>query len=180
MHRERAAQTSIHFIASPGSLREGPAVRGHEEVVDADGCALLMPAELGRDSCITQLKAQGPSRTCNESKEDEGPSVRGHEEVVDADGCARITPRAREHSSSVQKAHVVRAAPEGLDDLAWPLVRPGSAHHPHAARPRPVAGCEQAPGFVEPARPDHLVITMIEWIRTSRLSIKNSGVGCRV
>ena len=23
------------------------------------------------DSCITQLKAQGPSRTCNESKEDE-------------------------------------------------------------------------------------------------------------
>jgi len=24
-----------------------------------------------RDSCITQLKAQGPSRTCNESKEEE-------------------------------------------------------------------------------------------------------------
>ena len=24
------------------------------------------------DSCITQLKAQGPSRTCNESKEEEG------------------------------------------------------------------------------------------------------------
>ena len=23
------------------------------------------------DSCITQLKAQGPSRTCNESKEEE-------------------------------------------------------------------------------------------------------------
>jgi len=23
------------------------------------------------DSCITQLKAQGPSRTCNESEEDE-------------------------------------------------------------------------------------------------------------
>jgi len=27
------------------------------------------------DSCITQLKAQGPSRTCNESKEEEGVSV---------------------------------------------------------------------------------------------------------
>ena len=26
---------------------------------------------LGFDSCITQLEAQGPSRTCNESKEDE-------------------------------------------------------------------------------------------------------------
>jgi len=24
-----------------------------------------------KDSCITQLKAQGPSRTCNESKEEE-------------------------------------------------------------------------------------------------------------
>ena len=29
------------------------------------------------DSCITQLKAQGPSRTCNESKEEE-EKVRGH------------------------------------------------------------------------------------------------------
>jgi len=27
------------------------------------------------DSCITQLKAQGPSRTCNESKEDEEEST---------------------------------------------------------------------------------------------------------
>ena len=28
------------------------------------------------DSCITQLKAQGPSRTCNESKEEEEEGVR--------------------------------------------------------------------------------------------------------
>jgi len=28
------------------------------------------------DSCITQLKAQGPARTCNESKEEEGGSQR--------------------------------------------------------------------------------------------------------
>ena len=27
------------------------------------------------DSCITQLKAQGPSRTCNESKEEEEESM---------------------------------------------------------------------------------------------------------
>ena len=29
------------------------------------------------DSCITQLKAQGPSRTCNESKEEEEADHRG-------------------------------------------------------------------------------------------------------
>ena len=29
------------------------------------------------DSCITQLKAQGPSRTCNESKEEEEEEVQG-------------------------------------------------------------------------------------------------------
>ena len=28
--------------------------------------------------CITQLKAQGPSRTCNESKEEEKLTWRGH------------------------------------------------------------------------------------------------------
>jgi len=28
------------------------------------------------ESCITQLKAQGPSRTCNESKEEEGEEFR--------------------------------------------------------------------------------------------------------
>jgi len=28
------------------------------------------------DSCITQLKAQGPSRTCNESKEEEKKGLR--------------------------------------------------------------------------------------------------------
>jgi len=42
------------------------------------------------DSCITQLKAQGPSRTCNESKEEEGWGVqesgrdaRAHVRLVD-------------------------------------------------------------------------------------------------
>ena len=32
------------------------------------------------DSCITQLKAQGPCRTCNASKEEDGVR-RGEEEV---------------------------------------------------------------------------------------------------
>ena len=30
------------------------------------------------DSCITQLKAQVPSRTCNESKEEEKKALQGH------------------------------------------------------------------------------------------------------
>jgi len=44
---------------------------GVEELVQT----LSTPASSLRlvDSCITQLKAQGPSRTCNESKEEEEP-----------------------------------------------------------------------------------------------------------
>ena len=33
------------------------------------------------DSCITQLKAQGPSRTCNESKEETRKQVEAQEEA---------------------------------------------------------------------------------------------------
>jgi len=33
------------------------------------------------DSCITQLKAQGPSRTCNENTEEEEVAVLGQEPV---------------------------------------------------------------------------------------------------
>ena len=41
-----------------------------------------------KDSCITQLKAQGPSRTCNESKEEEEEDlgVRGLQERIGLDG----------------------------------------------------------------------------------------------
>jgi len=59
------------------------------------------------DSCITQLKAQGPSGTCNESK---------------AEGGKRVPRSSNSHG----------------------------------------------------ARPVRLIITMMQWIRTSRLSIKNS------
>jgi len=34
------------------------------------------------DSCITQIKAQGPSRTCNESKEEEKKKSECHVENV--------------------------------------------------------------------------------------------------
>ena len=37
------------------------------------------------DSCITQLKAQGPSRTCNESKEEEEGSPGTPDDVIKED-----------------------------------------------------------------------------------------------
>ena len=51
-----------------------PAVLVH--VAIASQLCVLSAVEAGLylrliDSCITQLKAQGPSRTCNESKEEE-------------------------------------------------------------------------------------------------------------
>jgi len=45
-------------------------------VAEAGSCLRLI------DSCITQLKAQGPSRTCNESKEEEKSSRDLDEDVV--------------------------------------------------------------------------------------------------
>ena len=50
------------------------------------------------DSCITQFKAQGPSRTCTESKE---------EKLQDAHGVARgrITSKLRDSPASPTPAH---------------------------------------------------------------------------
>jgi len=49
---------------------------GEGDHVPIGPCGAPCRAEAGSylrliDSCITQLKAQGPSRTCNESKEEE-------------------------------------------------------------------------------------------------------------
>ena len=97
-------------------------------------------------SCITQLKAQGPSRTCNESKEEE--------EAVVVD---RIGFRCREFG------FMVRGLRFTLRDLnvraeSWKVdIR------------LPGKGNSNSHG----ARPVHLIITMIKWFRSSRLSIKN-------
>jgi len=40
-------------------------------IPDSAGTSLPMPRISGSHSCITQLQAQGPSRTCDESKEEE-------------------------------------------------------------------------------------------------------------
>jgi len=47
------------------------------------------------DSCITQLKAQGPSRTCNESKEEEDIND-------DGDAASRGASRGRASEESNQ------------------------------------------------------------------------------
>ena len=48
------------------------------------------------DSCITHLEAQGPSRTCNESKEEEEKHHRGGEQPasVAVGTCFRINKQA--------------------------------------------------------------------------------------
>ena len=50
------------------------------------------------DSCITQLKAQGPSRTCNEIKEEEEEGTWVLESGEDVDGAVdedRVRSRIR-------------------------------------------------------------------------------------
>jgi len=42
-------------------------------LISRDSCRVMYRVyRVTLDSCITQLKAQGPSRTCNENKEEEG------------------------------------------------------------------------------------------------------------
>ena len=58
------------------------------------------------DFCITQLKAQGPSRTCNESTE-EGESLTGG-----------VEPFLRENLSGVQRGLEMKELPRfGMEDL---------------------------------------------------------------
>ena len=57
-------------------MSEVPASRSAPSSFEPSSCGTEAGSYLRRiDSCITQLKAQGPSRTCNESKaEEEEPS----------------------------------------------------------------------------------------------------------
>ena len=63
-------------------------------VPDCPSCVIIDTCATGSylrliDSCITQLKVEGPSRTCNESKEEEGEdSVHDCPSCVVIDTCA--------------------------------------------------------------------------------------------
>jgi len=94
------------------------------------------------DSWITQLKAQGPSRTCNASKE--------NWKHVHADNTAALRGSPGPSCPSLSLC------------CSPPLLRLGGV-------------TQSVPALTGGgARPVHLIITMIKWIRTSRLSTKNS------
>ena len=63
-------------LIRPTSLSLLPGLAGYFQRDLRGGSFAMSGSEAGsylrlRDSCITQLTAQGPSRTCNESKEEE-------------------------------------------------------------------------------------------------------------
>ena len=67
------------------------------------------------DSCITQLKAQGPSRTCNESKEEE-------EQVSDGGEGASERRRKREGEREGEDKHgALRSQPSPPNSDDGPL-----------------------------------------------------------
>ena len=89
MHQKSTCLHTINFRAKFGhvtlNMHLGVALVEHALRLDLlrtpRGCR-LSPVEPGAssylrliDSCITQLKAQGPSRTCTESKEEEEEEV---------------------------------------------------------------------------------------------------------
>ena len=61
---EARNMTTVRLV-TPRALRVRGRLRSLAEAVASGSYLRLI------DSCITQLKAQGPSRTCNESKEEE-------------------------------------------------------------------------------------------------------------
>jgi len=86
------------------------------------------------DSCITQLKAQGPSRTCNESKEEEegylaweenesAAVLEGHE-LEDGEGDEEQNIRREEHRLVLRDA-LPQAAREEHDVHHYAQARPG-------------------------------------------------------
>jgi len=63
--------SKVNLLLSKVNIK-GPNGGTHAAPTMLPGCgALPVPYLRLTDSCITQLKAQGPSRTCNESKEEE-------------------------------------------------------------------------------------------------------------
>ena len=57
------------------------------------------------DSCMTQLKAQGPSRTCNESKEEE-EKIYPTRVAASASASAAVNPVATNGTCKESRLHV--------------------------------------------------------------------------
>ena len=95
-------------------------------------------------SCITQLKAQGPSRTCDESKEEETKKFR----VVAGAPCGEPAPNVRfcfrVQGCSSQAYFEVRGTPRGLPASSLGMQPCVSSHTGHPTRgciPRPARVC---------------------------------------
>ena len=89
------------------------------------------------DSCITQRKAQGPSRTCNESKEEEEEvwvcrEVRDRLAAEGPHARLRAAPPARFRVSGLRRLVYRLGFQSGSDCLA--------AEGPHARLSRPAPG----------------------------------------
>ena len=150
------------------------------------------------DSCITQLKAQEPSRTCNESKEEDEEAFirtvsrspcrlrakRGHLERVQ-----QRSPGSQSHNLTLTVLYMPCSLDSGSPDGSGApdqstartyqaIFSTGRNQNGHLVFPSeravdvrlPRGGNSNSHG----ARPVHLIITMIKWIRTSRLTTKNS------
>ena len=151
------------------------------------------------DSCITQLKAQGPCRTCNESKEEEegrwgrwecccGGFMdelcwKWSEERVGWQVCT-LTGHAgwvRSVAFSPDGKRIVSGSADNLVKI-WNVktgAEVSSFVREHCGGWGDFRKVDvRLPGMGDSnnhgARPVRLIITMIKWIRTSRLSIKNS------
>ena len=81
--------------------------------------AVHMTERLQTDSCITQLKAQGPSRTCNESKEEE------EEEGNRTAPHTSILPRSRD-SVQLKTSSGPRSLHSNRTDGWWHELHPSS------------------------------------------------------
>ena len=99
------------------------------------------------DFCITQLKAQGPSRTCNESKEEE------EEDIPEEASQTRMEWSDDPDMIRFPSRVYTTAFTCGKIEIRLPGKVNSKSHG---------------------TRPVHLIISMIKWIRTSRLSIKES------
>ena len=69
------------------------------------------------DSCITQLKAQGPSRTCNESKEEDAEKQRG-----------KTAPKGTWRTRYCTFSHFRKWAGGNTDTYIQGLMRPPGGH----------------------------------------------------
>jgi len=94
----RVQGSGFHPALNPRPNRHGGGI-GHPFTA---ACHVLWSGWYLRliDSCTTQLKAQGPSRTCNESKEEEEEEPRVKEAINESDksgGANRKTPPPAPH-----------------------------------------------------------------------------------